>query len=60
MTADNDTKSTAWLGLSPKLWLALLFGVFIFRPLVMDPFLDGFSDAHAGRPNAVQERLSAE
>ncbi|MBL4539482.1 MAG: hypothetical protein JKP96_12480 [Oceanicaulis sp.] len=60
MTEDDDTKSGAWLGLSPKLWLALLFGVFVMGPLVMDPFLDGLSDAIAGRPNAVQERGIAE
>lgn len=60
MTEDGDSKSEAWLGLSPKLWFAVLFGAFIFGPLVMDPFLDGLSDAIAGRPNAVQERSLAE
>ena len=60
MTENDDTRPGIWLGLSPSLWLGLLFGVFVFGPLVMDPFLDGLSDAIAGRPNAVQERLLAE
>ena len=60
MIEDHETKSGAWLGLSPKMWLAIFFGVFVFGPLVMSPLLDGASDALMGRPNAVQERLSAE
>ena len=60
MIEEQDSQSGAWLGLSPSLWLAMLFGVFVLGPLVMDPFLDGVSDAIAGRPNAVQERLLEE
>ncbi len=60
MMEDNDTKPEAWLGLPSSLWLGLLFGVFFLGPLVMDPLLDGASDALMGRPNAVQERLSAQ